>query len=287
MDTLPTIRAQLSADCEPRPYGIVVLRLRNLLPIKQALLDGSRPWIKEHALSISSSSSLSTTTTTTLGLINSASSDDAAYALARSNAFNVLLSDSLTQTDFGFGTETVFSLLTDTSPPIATGGGSGGSSMSRAIAAPFQLLNHFPNSPALTSKAGLIRSLNRHYAGSAAHVFDVIPMTYCISIGGRSGTMFAEQESPTMAQFVKRFLSMNHSSSSRIAVGGGGGGGEEGGGNSSSSVSLVTGMHMPQKHCSRNMWIVKPAASGSSGSALIVNRIEDITSYALKAKEDL
>jgi hypothetical protein len=94
--------------------------------------------------------------------------DDVAYALIRSNAWNLLLSDTLAF-DAGYGHETLFTTLTDTlagqgqgqgtragsgapgSPPPSSSAPSGG------VVAPFQLVNHLPNSSALTHKAGLVR----------------------------------------------------------------------------------------------------------------------------------
>ena len=90
--------------------------------------------------------------------------DDVAYALIRSNAWNVLLSDTLAF-DAGYGPETLFTTLTDAQPHSAqaqgrnpgspapfSGGAAGG-----GVVAPFQLVNHLPNSSALTHKAGLVR----------------------------------------------------------------------------------------------------------------------------------
>jgi hypothetical protein len=108
------------------------------------------------------------------------------YKQLRANAWNVLLSDAAAF-DLGYGTDTVFHAMTDGRLAGAEegpqGGGSGGTGgaghgsprgprtstvLTGAAAslpppedvpsrAPWQLVNHFPNNAAFTSKASVIR----------------------------------------------------------------------------------------------------------------------------------
>ncbi len=92
--------------------------------------------------------------------------DDVAYSLIRSNQWNVVLSDTLAF-DAGYGPETLFTLLSDAPPPSTTGtlpGAPGPHTPAHhsqgqhgPVVAPFQIVNHLPNAPALTNKAAMIR----------------------------------------------------------------------------------------------------------------------------------
>jgi hypothetical protein len=75
------------------------------------------------------------------------SNDEAARKAVRLNKWHLLISDTV-DFDLGYGSETLFSIMNDAVP--STG-------LATAYVSPFQLVNHFPNSAALTSKANLIK----------------------------------------------------------------------------------------------------------------------------------
>jgi hypothetical protein len=198
--------------------------------------------------------------------------DDAALAALRTNAWNVVITDTLAF-DAGYGPETVFSCLTDAPPPVqahpgrspeeanaAAAAAAGlGAHLRASVVAPYQVVNHLPNSSALTNKASLIRALNRHYTtgASATHVFDVVPSTYFLPSGTRT-----EADSPTLAQFYRRFAALAH-------------GHVEGG-----------GVRMPAKHCGFNMWVIKPAGGSSGGESVVVNSAADISTFLAHMRGD-
>ena len=186
---------------------------------------------------------------------DSARDEDAAI---KGNRWNVLLTDA-PFLDVGFGPESAYQLLSERPPSssssLSSSSNNGSSSSDFAYTPPFQLVNHLPNGAALTSRAGIIRALNRRYAqtqvnnnnnnnsGSSnnggsqqQHVFDVIPVTYFIPAGSRG-----EGSNPTLAQCLKRVAACAHGS--------------------------YDGLRMPPKHCAGNLWVVKSALPSSSFSS--------------------
>ena len=115
----------------------------------------------------------------------------------------------------------------------------GGAPGASAALAPYQVVNHFPNSAALINKAALVRAVHRGLAGaggSGGHAFDATPLSFYIR-GGRA----AEADSPIFAAFAARFSACAHG---RVAP---------------------TDMHLDAKHCTANVWVVKPASEGAGG----------------------
>ena len=151
---------------QPSSYGVVCLGLRNQEPLLHAL---------QQRVSFREDAALATER------LRSPHSLAAPLALLRSNAFNVLLSDRLAF-DAGSGQETVFTCLRGPSGADLPAGHPaippGEEAFPEAcVVAPWQLVNHLPNSPALVNKAGLIRSLYRHYKAAqqgaySPHVFE-------------------------------------------------------------------------------------------------------------------
>jgi len=157
---------------QPPSYGVCAFALKSQEQLLRALIQ--RPYFREDA-SLSSERSSDPL---------SPSSISSALSILRSNAFNVCLSDRLI-TDIGFGRESVFNYMRTpwgadlpvTHPAIPVSHTSD-SFPDDLVVAPWQLVNHLPNSPALVCKAGLIRSLYRYYkslgesGASAPHVFE-------------------------------------------------------------------------------------------------------------------
>jgi hypothetical protein len=154
---------------QPPSYGLTCFRLRNLEPFRRALVQ--RPYFRESA----------DITAARAADPGSSAASSLAYAQLQASAFNVCISDNLTF-DAGLGAETVYTALRGpcgadlpAGHPAAAGARAG------AVVAPWQLLNHMPNSAALVNKAGLIRSLHRYYsspegggADAAQHVFECV-----------------------------------------------------------------------------------------------------------------
>ena len=157
---------------QPPSYGVVGFALKSQEHLLQAL--SLRPWFREDS-SLASERRASPSTSQSLHL---------ALSALRANAFNVVLSDRLCA-DVGFGWESVFAYLhapagadLPLSHPAIPPSHTSDTFPDSLVVAPWQVLNHMPNSPALTNKAGLIRSLYRYYKtlgeGGAAtpHVFE-------------------------------------------------------------------------------------------------------------------
>lgn len=128
--------------------------------------------------------------------------------------------------------------------------------------APFQIVNHFPNNSVLINKGSLVRSLHRAYsvmstnvASGTQHVFDAIPVCYFLPGGLRS-----EADSPTFKQFAHRFSNIAHGN--------------------------WADMHMPVKHCERNIWVVKSAEENTSALISYCNSLEDIKTAVAKIHGD-
>lgn len=49
----------------------------------------------------------------------------------------------------------------------------------------------------------------------------------------------------------------------------------------------ISNVRMPPKQCEYNMWIIKPAESGTSKEAIIVNSVTDITTYLTHCRKDM
>ncbi len=151
---------------QPGSYGVVCLGLRNQEPLLHALLQ--RASFREDAALAAER-------------VRSPLAPAAPLAALRASAFNVCLSDRLCF-DGGFGLETLFTCLRG---PCGAALPQGHPALppnsselpDTVVVAPWQLINHLPNSFALVNKAGLIRSLYRRYKASqqgsyAPHVFE-------------------------------------------------------------------------------------------------------------------
>ena len=158
---------------QPPSYGVCAFALKSQEQLLRAILQ--RPYFREDSALASER----------LRDPASYSSINSALAILRSNAFNICLSDTL-YSEIGFGWESVFNYmhtpwgadLPVTHPAIPVSHTGIDTFPDDLVVAPWQLVNHLPNSPALTCKAGLIRSLYRYYkslgesGASAPHVFE-------------------------------------------------------------------------------------------------------------------
>jgi hypothetical protein len=157
-----------SSTLRPSSDGVVGLGLRNQEPLLRALLLRAS-FCEDAALAAER--------------VRAPHALAAPLALLRSSAFNVCLSDRLCF-DAGFGQETLFTALAGpcgaTLPLGHPAVPQGVEALPQdALVAPWQLLNHLPNSFALVNKAGLIRSLYRRYKAAAQgayapHVFECV-----------------------------------------------------------------------------------------------------------------
>ena len=138
---------------QPPSYGVTAFRLRNLDPLRRAL--SLRPYFREPP-EVAAERARDP---------GSGPASALAYASLQRSAFNVCLSDNLTF-DAGFGVETVFTVLRGPSGAELPHGHPAAAGAARGVVAPWQLLNHMPNSSALINKAGLIRSLHRFYTSA-------------------------------------------------------------------------------------------------------------------------
>jgi hypothetical protein len=139
---------------QPPSYGLTAFRLRNFEPFRRALLQ--RPYFREHA-------ALAEERARDPG---SGASSSLAYSQLQASAFNVCLSDNLTF-DAGLGVETVYTALRGpVGAEVPAGHPAAAGARAGAVVAPWQLINHMPNSAALVNKAGLIRSLHRFYSSA-------------------------------------------------------------------------------------------------------------------------
>ena len=92
------------------------------------------------------------------------------------------------------------------------------------------VINHLEKVREITTKTGLIRSLkyyyknNPNFAESEYHVFDTTPTSYVVT----AGILTKEFNS-----LVKRYANIQKNAAHKE--------------------------RMPQKHCTKNMWLVKPA----------------------------
>jgi hypothetical protein len=155
----------------PPSYGLTCFRLRNFEPFRRALAQ--RPYFRE-------SPEVAAERARDPG---SGEASSLAYSELQASAFNVCLSDNLTF-DAGLGVETVFTALRGPcGAALPAGHPAAAAARAGAVVAPWQLLNHMPNSAALVNKAGLVRSLHRFYsspesggggAAAAAHVFECV-----------------------------------------------------------------------------------------------------------------
>jgi hypothetical protein len=225
---------------EPPTYGVLALRADRTAPLAQVLLR--RPWMK-----VGDAPLLANVVQSVYGCVADHASvairaelndaevsarcnrfvqeneavvqgnNDAAYAGTRANNWNILVTDKLV-CDYGYGIETAFSMLTDQQPgsPRSATGARGAAAVrpvpSASPVGPFQIVNHLPNATALTNKANLIRALNRQYAGSGSHVFDVVPTSYYLPVGAGAVAVGADgaADHPTLSQFFKRFSAIAH-----------------------------------------------------------------------------
>ena len=200
----------------PASYGLLCLGVHEFSAFREALLE--RAWIRED------------------------SSNGRGDNALPSNAWNVLLSDSLDISE----SETLFTAMrgpvgVHQRTNVAPG----------AVVAPWQLVNHLPNAPALTHKASLIRALVRAGAGGGGgvvvsgggpgptHVFDTVPTTFYVPPGGTPG---GGLDSPVLSNFFRRLAQSRN--------------------DAGASAALLP--HMPPKQAMRGEWIVK-SASGSKG----------------------
>jgi hypothetical protein len=164
----PPLRPMAQQMQPPTSYGVVCLGLRNQEALLYALLQRAS-FCEDAALK-------AMRVRAPLALAGP-------LALLRASAFNVCLSDRLCF-DAGFGQETLFTCLRGPCgaalpmghPAIPPGEEA---LPEGALVAPFQLINHLPNTFALVNKAGLIRSLYRRYKNAqqgsyAPHVFECV-----------------------------------------------------------------------------------------------------------------
>lgn len=220
----------LGGEAPASAYKVAFLNAANS-PVLRDILLSQRPWLKEFSADSRGGSAAGT---------SGPAPPPTLEALLR-HGFNILITDRVKVPSSTPGRlDNLFDLLGPARSPQLS------------------LVNHLPNSEALTDKGNLVRALNRLLHGSGdVHVFDVIPTTYYLPGGVRS-----ESDSPVLQQFFKRFAAVEHKAAAGAAV------------------------RMPEKHCAGNVWVIKPVASGSAGGTVICNSAVDIKTYISHIRGD-
>eukprot|EP00743_Colponemidia_sp_Colp-15_P004635 GILK01004995.1.p1 GENE.GILK01004995.1~~GILK01004995.1.p1 ORF type:complete len:998 (+),score=200.20 GILK01004995.1:113-2995(+) len=107
-----------------------------------------------------------------------------------------------------------------------------------------QILNHFENHRGLCTKTGLIQSLRRYFSDPRYPPYDIIPTSFVIS---------SSVEDHELAQFITRYKSIARGSASQE--------------------------RMPVKHCTKNMWLVKPAALNQGKGIEVFKDLSQIINF--------
>lgn len=227
-------------------YGALALDCRNQRRMLDSLLK-QRPWFRSLSLLQREGAHPSAV-------------DEAAREAVQHDRFNVLISDRR-MINAGHGAESIFSLLSrpHQESGLAEVGGLIAATAGPEVA-PYQLINHLPGNASLVSKANIIRSLNRQYAGSdtTASVFDVVPTTYFIHAGTR---LRSEVDSPVLQQFMKRFAATALVGARGV---------------SDANVAAMAAVRMPARQCELNLWIVKPASHTEGKHPVICASANDV-----------
>ncbi|CDW84366.1 tubulin-tyrosine ligase family protein [Stylonychia lemnae] len=117
-----------------------------------------------------------------------------------------------------------------------------------------RILNNLENMRNITTKTGLIRSLRRYYTDiqeqnpnmEVTQVFDIVPTTFIVS---------SQYKTTDMYRFIKRFSDL------------------------AGSEGLSLKENLPAKHCSKNMWLLKPATLNQGRGIQIFSKINQIFEY--------
>ena len=113
-----------------------------------------------------------------------------------------------------------------------------------------QMVNHLPNGATLTTKPGLKRSMCRYYRAAGLNPFHAIPTTFLVNS--------SHKDDPGWSAFSTRFRQIAHNDYSQE--------------------------DMPAKHCSKNMWIVKPPNSNQGQGIRVFSKLSKIKAFVNSEK---
>ena len=114
------------------------------------------------------------------------------------------------------------------------------------------VINHLEGHRELTTKTGLIRTLKYYYKDNTNfieanyQVFDTTPTSFVVS---------SKLETYEYHQFIKRFEDLHKGEGTTIKE------------------------RVPQKHCLRNMWLIKPANENQGKGIKIFDSLEQIVRF--------
>jgi hypothetical protein len=130
------------------------------------------------------------------------------------------------------------------------------SSVETSGAPPPQLVNHFSAIRCLTSKTGLLRSLVSFYSAAGLDPFEFTPTTFIVK-----NARFSQRGDGTeFSAFLQRFKEI--------------------------SSGQYDKEKLPAKHCTKNMWIVKPAFLNQGRGIQVFSEVSKIKQHLHNVPDD-